>query len=200
MRLVDSVTRMTHLLDRYDELICLRLADSRRLRRILRKQGRVILALDGLQPDVGHEVLWVLRDCLSGEVLLARSLLSSTEKDVAALIQEVKDALPVAIVAVVSDGQRSIRKAVAKALPNLPHHPDQLWSGASGGQDPGQSRSAAGGRRASSLPRPAAADGGQSQACPIVKAGPAAVPEGHTQLLGRLVPLLRCAGPAADQQ
>ena len=24
--------------------------------------GRVILAIDGLQPDVGHEVLWVLRD------------------------------------------------------------------------------------------------------------------------------------------
>jgi hypothetical protein len=36
----------------------------------------VILVLDGLQPDVGHEVLWVLRDVLSGEVLLARSLLS----------------------------------------------------------------------------------------------------------------------------
>jgi hypothetical protein len=30
----------------------------------------------GLQPDVGHEVLWVIRDCLSGLVLLA--LLSST--------------------------------------------------------------------------------------------------------------------------
>ena len=27
--------------------------------------GRVILAIDGLQPDVGHEVLWVLRDVLS---------------------------------------------------------------------------------------------------------------------------------------
>jgi hypothetical protein len=27
----------------------------------------VILALDGLQPDVGHEVLWVLRDCCSDE-------------------------------------------------------------------------------------------------------------------------------------
>ena len=35
----------------------------------------MILAIDGLQPDVGHEVLWVIRDCLSGEVLLARSLL-----------------------------------------------------------------------------------------------------------------------------
>jgi hypothetical protein len=66
---------VTNLLDRYDELASLRLADSRRLQKILSKQGRVILALDGLQPDVRHEVLWVLRDCLSGEVLLARSLL-----------------------------------------------------------------------------------------------------------------------------
>ena len=40
----------------------------------LRQQKQVILAIDGLQPDVGHEVLWVLRDCGSGEVLLARSL------------------------------------------------------------------------------------------------------------------------------
>jgi len=121
-RSVDVCERtVTNLLDRYDELVCLRLADSRRLRRILRKQGWVILALDGLQPDVGHEVLWVLRDCLSGEVLLARSLLSSTEKDVAALIEEVQEALPVPIVAVVSDGQRSIRNAVAKVLPKVAH-------------------------------------------------------------------------------
>ena len=50
----------------------------------------MVLAIDGLQPDVGHEVLWVLRDCLSGEVLLAKSLLSSTEKDLADLIEQVK--------------------------------------------------------------------------------------------------------------
>ena len=83
----------------------LRLSDSRRLHRILTRQGRVILALDGLQPDVGHEVLWVLRDCLSGEVLLARSLLSSTEGDLARLIGEVQRGLRVPIVGVVSDGR-----------------------------------------------------------------------------------------------
>ena len=74
--------------------------------------GRVILALDGLQPDVGHEVLWVIRDVLSGEVLLARSLLSSTQDDLARLITEVKEALGVPIVGAVSDGQDSIRKAI----------------------------------------------------------------------------------------
>jgi hypothetical protein len=79
------------------------------------------LALDGLQPDVGHEVLWVLRDCLSGEVLLARCLLSARQADLAALLQEVREALPVPITGVVSDGQHSIRKAVAQALSGVPH-------------------------------------------------------------------------------
>jgi len=112
---------VTHLLDRYDEPVSLRLSDTRRLRSLLSKQGRVVLAMDGLQPDVGHEVLWVLRDCLSGEVLLARSLLSSTEGDLASLIREVKRDLPVPIVGVVSDGQHSIRHAVALALPKAAH-------------------------------------------------------------------------------
>src|SRR5690242_21092145 len=58
---------VTNLLDRYDELLAVSLTDSLRLRGLLASQGRVILALDGLQPDVGHEVLWVVRDCLSGE-------------------------------------------------------------------------------------------------------------------------------------
>src|SRR5499426_3640221 len=112
---------VAHLLERYDELLTLSLTDTARLQRITQAQGRVILALDGLQPDVGHEVLWVLRDCLSGEVLLARSLLSATHEDLASLIQEVKQALPVPIVGLISDGQPSIRTAVVQALPGVPH-------------------------------------------------------------------------------
>jgi hypothetical protein len=112
---------VTNLLDRYDELLALSLADTGRLRRATAAAGRVILAIDGLQPDVGHEVLWVLRDCLSGEVLLARSLLSSTRDDLARLITEVKGALEVPIAGVVSDGQESIRQAVEVALDGVPH-------------------------------------------------------------------------------
>src|SRR5206468_7275555 len=93
-----------NLLDRSDELLTLSLSDAERLRRITAAAGKVVLALDGLQPDVGHEVLWVLRDCLSGEVLLARSLLSSTQDDLSRLLTEVKGALAVPIVGVVSDG------------------------------------------------------------------------------------------------
>jgi hypothetical protein len=112
---------VTNLVQRYEELVALRVGDARGLHERLRQQGRVLLALDGLQPDVGHEVLWVLRDCLSGAVLLARSLLSATEADLAALLQEVQSLLPVPIRGVVSDGQHSIRNAVQTALPGVPH-------------------------------------------------------------------------------
>src|ERR687883_483509 len=50
-----------NLLDRDDELLALSLSDGERLRRVTAAAGKVVLALDGLQPDVGHEVLWVLR-------------------------------------------------------------------------------------------------------------------------------------------
>jgi hypothetical protein len=119
--LVVSQRTVTNLWDRYDELRALATADPKRLGPLLRDQRRVILAIDGLQPDVGHEVLWVLRDCLSGEILLAKSLLSSTAKDLAGLITEVHQALPVPISGVISDGQDSIRKAVTRALPGVPH-------------------------------------------------------------------------------
>jgi hypothetical protein len=95
----------------------------------LAEQGGVILALDGLQPDVGHEVLWVLRDVRSGAVLLARSLLSASEGDLVPLLAQVGDVLAgddrdgpaIPILGVISDGQHSIRKAVARALPGGPH-------------------------------------------------------------------------------
>lgn len=116
-----SERSVTNLLDRYDELVALAVLDTARLRRLTNPNKRVILALDGLQPDVGHEVLWVLRDTLSGEILLVRSLLSATQADLTTLLKEVRDALEVPITAVVSDGQQSIRKAVAHVFPNVAH-------------------------------------------------------------------------------
>jgi hypothetical protein len=112
---------VTNLLDRYDELLAASLASVRRLRRMLREQGGVILALDGLQPDVGHEVLRVVRDCLSGQVLLARGPLSATARDLAPLPGEVAEAVGVPVLGVVSDGQMSVRRAVAEAPPGAPH-------------------------------------------------------------------------------
>jgi hypothetical protein len=96
------------LVQRYEELVTLRITDQEHLLSRLQDQGHVILALDGLQPDVGHEVLWVIRDCLSQEILLARPLLSQT-------------LLPVPVHAVISDGAETIRSAVAFVFPGIPH-------------------------------------------------------------------------------
>src|SRR5260370_1587457 len=95
---------VTHLLQRYEELVALRLSEKPRLHERLKEQGQIILAIDGLQPDVGHEVLWVLRDCLSGEVLLARSLLSACEAELASFLREVHQLCDVPIRGVISDG------------------------------------------------------------------------------------------------
>ena len=116
-----SERSVTNLLDRYDELVATAMTDPGHLRTRFADQGRVVLAIDGLQPEVGHEVLWVIRDCLSGTVVLARALLSSTAADLKPLLCQAAESVGVPVTGVVSDGQRSIRIAVAKALPGVPH-------------------------------------------------------------------------------
>src|SRR6266566_3633287 len=102
-----SEREVTHLMQRYEELVSLRVTDRERIKARLQKQGQVILALDGLQPDVGHEVLWVVRDCLSEEILLARPLLSSTQGGF--------------------DGLAHRRQAVARAMGGAGQRRDLRW-------------------------------------------------------------------------
>jgi ribosomal protein S27AE len=112
-----------HGLHRYEELVTVHLHQKERLHQIFEKQGRVILAMDGLQPDVGHEVLWTIREEISGEILVARALLSSSQEELASLLTDAKEMLPenVVISGVVSDGQQSIRLAVATVFPKHAH-------------------------------------------------------------------------------
>lgn len=112
-----------HALHRYEELVTVHLHQKERLHTIFEKQGRVILAMDGLQPDVGHEVLWTIREVLSGEILVARALLSSSQEELASLLREAKEMLPekVVVSGLVSDGQHSIRLAVATVFPKVGH-------------------------------------------------------------------------------
>ena len=63
----------------------------------------------------------MIRDCISGEIILAKTLLSSRNEDLAALLLEVKNTLDVKIDGVISDGQQSILKAVEVALPGIAH-------------------------------------------------------------------------------
>jgi hypothetical protein len=83
--------------------------------------GGLLLALDGIQPDKGHETIYLVRDLLSGHLLGAQNLLSSE----AAVIQEVLLA-PIAawglpVLGVLTDGQESLLQAVAATWPGVPH-------------------------------------------------------------------------------
>lgn len=53
-----SQRSVSDLLWRYDELLGLRLSDRQRLEEIVRGQQQIILAIDRMQPEVGHEVLY----------------------------------------------------------------------------------------------------------------------------------------------
>lgn len=118
---------VAHLIERYEELVTVHVTDRERIHEKLKKQGRVILAIDGLQPDAAQEVLWVIRDCLSQEILLARPLLSSAQADITTLLREVKELLPpVPVKGIISDGQKAIRAAVRVVFPKIPHQLCQI--------------------------------------------------------------------------
>lgn len=86
----------------------------------IRTNGGITLALDGVQPEKGNETLWILKDTLTGETLLARNLKSADRDSIATLLREIK-ALEIPVKGVISDGQRSIRLAVAQEFPGVPH-------------------------------------------------------------------------------
>lgn len=118
---VVAARTVDYLLARYEELVSVALEAPAR-RAALRQQGRLILALDGLQPDKGHEVLWVVREVLSGEILIARSLLVSGREELSGLLREALVGLEeIPIQGVLSDGQHAVRQAVATLLPGVPH-------------------------------------------------------------------------------
>lgn len=86
----------------------------------LTQQGGIILAIDGLQPEKGHETLYLFRDAISHTNLLTQTLSNGSSDNLAALIDRVK-ALGIPILAVVTDKQHSLVLAVDKALPGTPH-------------------------------------------------------------------------------
>lgn len=116
-----SERSVTNLLARYDELLALRLGDCLRLKAVTQKLGRVVLSMSALRPEVGNEVLWVARECLSSEVLGAWSLPEHRAEELVPRFQELALALDVPVVGVVSDGQGPVVRAVTESLPGVPH-------------------------------------------------------------------------------
>ena len=86
----------------------------------LQRNGGLIVAIDGVQPEKGNETLWIIRDVPTGETLLARNLQLADKDSIASLLKEVKT-IGVPVKGVISDGQRSIRLAVTQEFPWAPH-------------------------------------------------------------------------------
>src|SRR5213082_1896261 len=79
---------------------------------------------------MGYSLMWAMRFCgwcgiaSRDPILLARPLLSSTQGDITALLQEVKqllEPLKVPVKGIISDGEETIRSAVAFVFPDVPH-------------------------------------------------------------------------------
>ena len=119
-----SVRTVTNLLHRFDELRARAATDPDRMRPVFEKQGRVRLALDGSQPDVGHEVRWVIRDALSGRVVLAKARLSACRADLAAPRARAAEAVGVPVAGRVRrparDPQRGGEGPAGGAAPAVP--------------------------------------------------------------------------------
>jgi hypothetical protein len=86
----------------------------------VRSNGGLILSLDGIQPDKGNETVYLVRDLLTGRLLVAENVRSSRTEVIRQLLAPVV-ALELPIVAVVSDAQESLVQAIAALWPEVPH-------------------------------------------------------------------------------
>ena len=87
---------------------------------MIKENGGMVISLDGVQPERGHETLWVVREVLTGTPLRASVLSTSDTESIKRLLQPVVE-LGLPILGVISDAQSSIRRAVKELLPNVPH-------------------------------------------------------------------------------
>ena len=108
-----------------DFLALLRAAQPAKVRTQLKQLKHLIVGLDGMQPEKGNDCLYIVRELQLGLTLVAENLdESSGDTIIERLLQPLKDLaeeMGLAWHGIVSDAQDSIRMAVAKELPDVPH-------------------------------------------------------------------------------
>lgn len=85
-----------------------------------RKIGGIVLSLNGVQLENGNETLWVVRDVLTGTTLKAENIIVSDTDNLMRLMKPIKD-FGIPILGIISDVQKSIRMALEKLFPGIPH-------------------------------------------------------------------------------
>ncbi len=84
------------------------------------RNGGLLLSLDGIQPDKGNETMYLVRDVLTGRILTAENVTSSTKAMIKQVLAPVV-ALQLPIIGVISDALESQLQAVAELWPGTPH-------------------------------------------------------------------------------
>jgi hypothetical protein len=85
---------------------------------------QVVLSIDGLQPEKGHETLYVVRELGRERVWFAQPLLSSATEEIRPLIVQAKDwaeRLGCRVRRWMSDKQDAFVKTIASVCPGVPH-------------------------------------------------------------------------------
>src|SRR4029077_19628756 len=98
--------------------------DAELLRRQYESAAEIILCIDGLQPEKGHETLYVVRELTQKRVWFAEALISATEDEVRRLIRKAKEwaqSLGTPVGLWVSDKQDAFVKGIAAEFPGVPH-------------------------------------------------------------------------------
>jgi hypothetical protein len=86
----------------------------------VKKNGGIIVSVDGIQPEKGNETVYVVRDALTGRVLTAEQVTSSETAVMKALLAPVV-ALEVPVLGTITDAQESELQAVEQLWPKVPH-------------------------------------------------------------------------------
>jgi hypothetical protein len=109
---------------RYQVMLAARQQDPESLRREYESAAEIILSIDGLQPEKGHETLYVVRELTRKRVWFAEPLLSATEDEVRRLIKKAKgwaESLGTPVGLWVSDKQDAFVTGIAAEFPDVPH-------------------------------------------------------------------------------
>ena len=109
---------------RYQVMLAARQQDAESLRRRYESVAEIILCIDGLQPEKGHEALSVVRELTQKRVWFAEPLLSATEDEVRRLIKKAKEwaeSLGTPVGLWMSDRQDAFVTGIAAEFPDVPH-------------------------------------------------------------------------------
>jgi hypothetical protein len=109
---------------RYQIMLAARHQDPESLRRHYADTEELILCIDGLQPEKGHETLYVVRELTGKRVWFAEPLLSATAAEVRRLIvkaREWAEALGKPVALWLSDRQDAFVTGIEAEFPEVPH-------------------------------------------------------------------------------